>query len=35
MAVQVTKGDQIALVIGLIFLLVVLAASAKYFAAGQ
>jgi len=35
MAVQVTKGDQIALVVGLLFLVVVLAASAKYFAGGQ
>jgi hypothetical protein len=31
MAVQVTKGDQIALVIGLVLLLAVLAASAHYF----
>ncbi len=32
MAVNVTKGDQIALVVGLVFLLVVLASSASYFA---
>lgn len=35
MAVQVSEGDKIALVIGLMLLLVVLAASAQYFATGQ
>jgi|GEM_PF-3455470 len=31
MAVEVSKGDQIALVLGLVFLLVVLSASAQFF----
>lgn len=35
MAVDVTKGDQIALIVGLIFLLVVLGFSAQYFASGH
>ncbi len=32
MTVPVTKGDQIALVLGLVFIFVLLASSASYFA---
>lgn len=35
MAVQVTKGDQIALIVGLLLLLCLLAASAGYFSTSQ